>query len=126
MDIEVNSNGVNKLIKAAILPDNQMREIGFTDYSKNNWYFSKLITFPNTEFYRGFDIVFSVTIPKDGSDISIDVLDEDFCQPYDYQRFLCKDSTFEPCLIIKEQVEHWMKYLQDNRVLSGHLYGEYI
>ena len=28
--------------------------------------------------------------------------------------------------IVKEQVEDWMKYLQDNKVISGHVYGEYI
>lgn len=126
MGIEVNSNGVNKLIKATILSDDQMRKIGFTDLSKDSWHFCKSITFPNTNYYRSFDISFNVEIPKDNSDISIDVLDEDFCQPYDYQRFLHEEPTFEPCLIIKEQVEHWMKYLQDNGALSGHVYGEYI
>lgn len=39
---------------------------------------------------------------------------------------LDKNPKFEPCLIVKEQVEEWMKYLQDNGVLSGHVYGEYI
>lgn len=126
MNIEVNSNGVNKLIKATILSDKEMREIGFTDYSKDNWYFCRLIKFPNTKRYRGFDISFNVSIPKDGSDIQIDILDEDFCQPYDYQKMLHKDPTFEPCLIVKEQVEEWVKYLQDHGVLSGHVYGEYI
>lgn len=47
MSVEVNSHGVNKLIKATILSDKEMREIGFTDYSKDNWYFSRLIKFPN-------------------------------------------------------------------------------
>lgn len=28
--------------------------------------------------------------------------------------------------IVKAQVEEWMKYLQDNGVLSGHNYGDYI
>ena len=73
-----------------------------------------------------FDISFSVSIPKDGTDIRIDVLDEDFCQPYDYQKMLENDSKFEPCVIVKEQVEEWMTYLQDKGVLYGHVYGEYI
>lgn len=126
MNIEVNSHGVNKLIKYTILSDENMRKIGFTDYSKDNWYFCRLIKFPNTNRYRAFEISFSVSIPKDNSDIRIDVLDESFCQPYDYQYMLDKNPTFEPCLIVKEQVEEWMKYLQDNGVLSGHVYGEYI
>lgn len=126
MKVEVNSNGVNQLIKATILSDKEMKEIGFTDYSKDYWYFSMPIIFPNTKRYHGFNISFSVTIPKDNSDIRIDVLDEAFCQPYDYQYMLNKNPTFEPCLIVKEQVEKWMKYLQDNGVISGHVYGEYI
>lgn len=126
MNIEVNSHGINKAIKYNVLSDEKMREIGFTDHSKDSWYFCRLIKFPNTKRYRGFDISFNVSILKDGSDIQIDILDEHFCQPYDYQYMLDKTPTFEPCLIVKEQVEEWMKYLQDNGVLSGHVYGEYI
>ena len=127
MSVEVNSNGVNKLIKYNILSDEEMRDIGFTDYSKDNWYFCRMIKFPkDKKEYRGFEISFSVSIPKDNSDIRIDVLDEDFCQPYDYQYMLDKTPNFEPCLIVKEQVEDWMKYLQGKGVISGHVYGEYI
>lgn len=122
MKVEVNSNGVNKLIKHNILSDEEMRNIGFTDCSKDTWYFCKVIKFPKSRF----DISFNVSIPKDNSDIRIDVLDEDFCQPYDYQYMLDKTPNFEPYLIVKEQVEDWMKYLQDKGVLSGHVYGEYI
>ena len=126
MSVEVNSHGVNKLIKATILSDERMREIGFTDYGKDRWYFCRFINFPKEKRYRGIEISFSVTIPKDGSDIRIDVLDEAFLQPYDYQYMLEKNPQFKICLIVKEQVEEWMKYLQDNGVLSGHVYGEYI
>lgn len=124
MDVEVNSNGVNKLIKYNILSDEEMRDIGFTDYAGDTWYFCRMIKFPKG--HRGFDISFNVSIPKDNSDIQIDVLDEAFCQPYDYQYMLDKNPEFEPALVVKEQVEDWMKYLQDNEVISGHVYGEYI
>ena len=73
-----------------------------------------------------FEVSFNVTIPKDGSDIEIDVLDDDYCQAYDYQRMLDSNQTFEPALIVKQQVEEWMEYLQENGVLSGHVKGEYI
>lgn len=127
MNVELNSNGVNKLIKATILSDEKMREIGFTDYAKDSWYFCRLIKFPKEKRrYRNFEISFNVTIPKDNSDIRIDVLDEAFCQPYDYQYVLSKVPNSEACLVVKEQVEEWMKYLQDNGVLRGHIYGEYI
>lgn len=128
--VKLNSHGVNNLIKATILSDEEMRDIGFTDYAKDRWYFCRMIKFPNTKEYRGFNsafkISFNLTIPKDGSDISIDVLNEAFGQPYDYQYMLDKNPKFEPCLIVKEQVEEWMQYLQDKGILSGHVYGEYI
>lgn len=105
-----------------------MREIGFTDHAKDRWYFCRMLEYPKDKKgrYHGFEISFNVTIPKDGSDFSIDVLDEDFLQPYDYQYMLNSNPDFEPALITKEQVEEWMTYLQDNGVLSGHKYGEYI
>lgn len=125
-EVKVNSHGTNSKIKAHILSDEEMKEIGFTNYYEPNWYFCKSIKFPKETRYKGFDISFSVSIPKDGSDIRIDVLDEDFCQPYDYQSMLRKNPTFEPALIVYEQVEEWMEYLQSKGVLSGHVKGEYI
>lgn len=122
----LNKNCVNAKIKVTILDEKSMREIGFTDYGKDRWYFCRGIKFPKTKRYRGFDISFSVTIPKNGDDIRIDVLDEDFCQPYDYQKMLKNNPTFEPCVIVNEQVEEWMAYLQEKGVLSGHIKGEYI
>ena len=123
--VELNSNCVNAKIKAHILSEKEMREIGFTEYNKE-WHFRRSITFPRKPRYKGFDISFNVSIPKDGSDIRIDVLNEDFCQPYDYQSILNKNPTFELALIIYEQVEKWMEYLQSKGVLSGHVKGEYI
>ena len=81
-----------------------MREIGFTDYCKDRWYFCRVVQ----KFKYGFDITFNVTIPKDGSDIGIDILDDSFMQPYDYQYMLDRNPNFEPALKVKEQVEEWI------------------
>jgi hypothetical protein len=135
MNVEVNSHGVNKLIKATILSDEKMKEIGFnknyyegTDHEKYSpyWWFTRGIEFPKEKKWKGIEIDFTVKIPKDGSDINIMVLDMDFCQPYDYQRILNKNPKHLCANIVNEQVEMWMKYLQNNGVLSGHVYGEYI
>ena len=83
-EIKLNSHCVNAKIQGHILSDDKMKEIGFTEYRKGYLYFCRGIQFPKEKRYRGIDISFSVTIPRDGSDIRIDVLDEDFCQPYDY------------------------------------------
>jgi hypothetical protein len=126
-DIKLNKHGVNAKINATILPDKDMRKIGFTDYCKDTWYFCRMIKFPNIRRYKGFEVSFNVSIKKSNSnDLQIDILDEAWCQPYDYQTMLERDKSFEPCLVVKEQVEEWMKYLQDNGVLSGHEHGKYI
>lgn len=134
-EVEVNSHGVNKLIKYTVLSDEKMKEIGFhknyyegTDNEEYSpyWWFTKGIEFPEDKRWRGVEINFDVKIPKDGSDIDIMILDMDFCQPYNYQRILSKNPEHECANIVKEQVEEWMKYLQDNGILSGHVYGEYI
>ena len=130
-NIEVNRHSVNKKIKANILSDSEMRRIGFTDYAKDRWYFCRGIKFPSTREYRNFEVSFSVAIPKDGSDIRIDVLDEAFCQPYDYQSMIIhsREMGLEPnktCMIVFEQVEQHMKYLAEQGILEGHIYGEYI
>lgn len=135
MNIEVNSNGTNKAIKATILSDERMKEIGFhknyyegTDHEQHSpyWWFTKPIKFPKEKRWRGTSIDFDVKIPKDGSDIEIITLDMYFCQLYDYQEILNRNSKNECANIVKEQVEMWMKYLHDEGVLSGHVYGEYI
>lgn len=128
-EVQVNSHGVNAKIKAHILSDDEMRKIGFTDYKKDTWYFCRIVMREvSKQRYSSYDfeVSFGVSIPKDHSDIRIDVLDEAFCQPYDYQRILSKNPKHPIATIVNEQVEKWMKYLQDNGVLEGHIYGEYI
>ena len=65
MNVELNSNGVNKKIEAHILSDDEMREIGFsknyyegTDHEEHSpyWWFSKTIKFPNEQIYKNFEI----------------------------------------------------------------------
>ena len=134
-EIKLNSHCVNAKIKYHILSDEKMKEIGFnknyyegTDHEEYSpyWWFTRMIQFPKDKRWRDIEIDFTVKIPKDGSDLNIMVLDDDFCQPYDYQRILSKNPNHPCASIVNEQVERWMEYLQEQGVLSGHVRGEYI
>lgn len=124
--VEVDDKRLNINIQSHLLSEEKMREIGFTDFVKDRWFYSRTVQFPREKRYRGFEISFDVTIPKNGDRLKIDVIDEDFGQPYDYQYMLNKNSQFEPALIVFEFVEKQMEYLQQQGVISGHIYGEYI
>lgn len=121
MDVPT-ENGLNSLIKGHVLSDEEMRDLGFTDHSKTRWYFSKRIKYVQ-------EISFSITIDKTNSDIEIDVLDEAFLQPYDYQAILNRSSSASSCnyaLVVHSQVQYWMKKMQDEGVISGYVPNDYI
>lgn len=109
----------NALIKAHVLKEDKMREIGFTDYKEDTWYFCQMLK----EIHN---ISFGISIQKDGTKFEIDVLDEDYLQPYDYQNMLRRDPKFLYALIAHVQVQECMKYLQDNGVISGYVANDYI
>jgi len=133
--VELNSKGVNKLIKYNILSDEEMKRIGFnknyyegTDYEQYSpyWWFTRMIQFPNEKRWKNIEISFNVKIPKDDSDLDIMVLDDDWCQPYDYQAMLSRNPNHKCPLIVKEEVEKWMDYLQTSGVISGFVKDMYI
>lgn len=120
--VQVNSHGTNVAIKAHILSDDKMYTIGFTDRDPSKWYYYRMVP----GLGKGIEISFNVTIPKDGSDIEIITLDEDFLQPYNYESILERNPNLECALKVHDFVEEQMKYLQDTGVLSGHRKGDYI
>ena len=133
-EVKLNRHGTNANIVGHILPDKEMKKLRFnknyyegTEHEQYSlyWYMLDSIKFKDKK-YKGVDIGVTVKIYKDDCSVCVDVLDEDFGQPYDYQRMLQRDPGFEPALIVKEQVEEILDKLQKAGVLSGHEYGEYI
>lgn len=95
-----------------------MRTLGFTDYGKDNWYYCRNLI---------EDISFSISIPKKNPDeFRIDVLDDNFCQPYDYQSILGRNKNHEFASIVMEKVEMQMQILSALGIISGHKKGDYI
>ena len=119
-DFEVNQNGNNKKIVIHVLDEEKMRKLGFTDHREGYWYICKDI--------KGLsDITFNLSVCKNNPlDYRIDILDENFCQPYDYQAMLSKDKTCKPALTCMKEVEKYMDWLTKEGIVSGHLKGEYI
>lgn len=118
-DVELDENGLNANIKTHILPDDKMREIGFTDADYSAWYFCK--------YWGDIDVSFNVRIEKDKpNSLRIDVLDEAFLQPYDYQYLLRRDPNFKVAKLVKSRVDKCMTYLIDNGILSGWQVGDYL
>ena len=118
-DVKTNKYGINANIKAHILPDEKMKAIGFTDHNPKSWYFCK--------YWDDLDLSFNVCIIKDDpDDLRIDVLDEAFCQPYDYQSILSRHPDFKVALMVKDRTDRCMTYLINNGVLSNWKVGDYL
>jgi hypothetical protein len=81
-EVALTSHHNNAAIKINVLDESKMRDIGFTDFRPDTWYFCKYnVGHP--------DISFSLSVEKNNPENwEIDILDENFLQPYDYQMML--------------------------------------
>lgn len=68
-----------------VLPEKDMRSLGFTDHVSENWFYSEPV---------GPGISLTVTIRKDTGEYNELVFDEAFGQPY-YYRMWCSGPSIE-------------------------------
>ncbi|AOL97857.1 hypothetical protein JDW21_20310 [Bacillus subtilis] len=106
-------------MKFHILEDKQMRDIGFTDHVKSKWYFIKSIQ-PN--------ITFNLTIHKKSLKGEIDVLDERYLQPYDYQYYMkaCTRAELEFPYVTNDKVQEIMANFIEQGIITEYEMGSYI
>lgn len=118
-EVKVDENGLNEKIGFHVLDEASMTHAGFrrTIGEPTRWYLCQAL---------GTNITLNVTVPEDGSRGHIDVLDEDFCQPYDYQLILAKNPNHPIARKIRDQIEARIAELQNLGIISGHVPGEYI
>ena len=116
-DIPLTKRKQNAMIQANVLDDKKMREIGFTDYSKDSWYYC---------IGLGSKISFNVSINKKASEIKIDVLDEYCLQPFDYQAQIQDGRNDGFINNINQQVQGQMRRLMNAGVITGYRMGDYI
>lgn len=116
-DVPLDRNHQNALIRANVLRDEEMRELGFTDCVKSTWYLCKKVS---------DDITFNVFIKKRTAAVKIEVLDEDFLQHFDYQNQIRGGRKDRYILLIHDKVQNYMAWLMRNRVIEGYRLGDYI
>lgn len=121
-EVPLNNKHINSNIKINILEEDKMRELGFTDYCKTSW------TYREAVFVDGdFVVTFNLSIKKDNpKNFDIDILDDNWCQPYDYQKYLRTSPNFKTGLKVHNKVQEIMKKLLDNGVIEGYILGDYI
>lgn len=114
------AKGMNSELKFHTLTDKKMKRHNFAD-NGDKWCLFKKVGNPK------YNISFDLTIPKEHTELAhIDVLDENFCQPYDYQHILRENPTFIPALHVWIDVEEIMAWLNEIGVVEGHRFGEYV
>lgn len=115
--VPLNDRGQNANIKANILSDDEMYELGFTDHREGYWYFVRRVGGKRS------DISFNITINKKTKDIQIDVLDEMFLQPYDFQMYI---GTVPIANKVYDDVQDLMRHFMDKGIIYGYTLGDYI
>jgi hypothetical protein len=115
--VKLDQNGLNTAISASVLPEGDMRRLGFTDHKADTWYQC---------FPLQTGVTLNISIPKNGSRFRLDVLDEDFGQPYDYQRHLEHNPNLEFAQKVKARVEFQLELLSKAGVIHGFTRSMYL
>lgn len=118
-DVPRNKAGQNSNIKLnPNLKEKTLLDFGFVKEPTSEFYMMSKLT---------SDISFNIEIDIETYDISIEVLDEDFLQPYDYQIML-KNPNYVPKIakIVHHKVQKIMKELMDSEIIEGYKENDYI
>ena len=90
--------------------EKELRDYGFTDWSNGHWYYCK-------NLYKQ-DISLNLDILKaDYSHVEIDVLDENFGQPYDYEWLLSVNKNAKIANKVKKAYDKIIKKLLKDKIL---------
>lgn len=104
-------------MKINLFNDDYMKTAGFSDHVEGKWIFLKEVA-P--------EVSFILRVEKNCSKWRIDIIDDDFGQPYDYQYILSVDTEHAFANSVKRNVESIMTYLCDIGIVSDYKVGDYI
>lgn len=116
-DVPLDERGQNKNIKFHILDDETMKSYGF-GHSYEEWIYNLGIT----------DTISLNIIITDDCEGRIDVLDDDFLQPYDFQSMIMNDTNKvnNVAKTVQKKVYTVMENLVYGGIISGWNVGDYI
>ena len=115
-NVPLNHCGQNANLKGNILNDKKMEA--------NEFYYN--IHLDRWRLWENLGCDISLTIKIAGEYLFIDVLDESFAQPYDYQAILRRTPDHKFALDIHNQVQAIMKQLSDCGIIDGYIANDYI
>lgn len=118
-DVTLTTDGNNMLLAMHPLDEETMRGLGFTDYAGDEWYWCRPVSDDK-------EITVNVRIGKTGDRWSIDVLDEYYMQPYDYQTIVNNDPRNAYASMVADGCEERFRELSDMGVLTGWNPGMYV
>lgn len=105
-------------MKVNVLNDEIMKKQGFNSVHENSkWYLYKDL---------GLNISLNITVNKDNGSFVIDVLDEDFLQPYDYQYILINTPGHKIANEVRDKVTEIILDLVDKGIIEDYKVGDYI
>ena len=116
-DVPLDERGQNSNIKFHILDKETMNSYGF-DYTYERWVFNVGLT---------DTISMNITISDEGEGL-IDILDDDFLQPYDFQSMIINDGdkVSSVAKTVQKKVYEIMEGLSFGGIISGWNVGDYI
>lgn len=116
-NVPLNKYGQNTNIKFHILDKETMKSYGFA-HTYERWIYNIGLT---------DTISINISISDDGEGL-IDILDDDFLQPYDFQNMIIEMGNNAPSVakIIQKKVYEIMNNLIYSGIISGWNYGDYI
>ena len=111
----MNNRGQNANIKFGGVSEDTLKSLGFWN-NEDGWYLHVVVC-------SEMDITFNISIVKSTKEVIIDVLDEEFLQPYDYQEMVGLNDIANE---VHYKVQDCMKILVDSGVIVGYRMGDYI
>ena len=122
---KTNGLGTNEKIEFHAEDEAKLRDFGFHLFEglfdiPPHWHWHRSLTTSVS-----LDVNYYVR-PYKGAQVEIITIDEDCCQPYDYQYLLKRNPKMQYALTVFDRVEAYMRLLSEAGIVSGHEYGDYI